>query len=229
MSDGCVIREGERAWVVVGGLIDPSGAFWPTEAGCTIEQGAILSVTVEEVQPMPPDLPEPAPPDSVPGGVRVDDDLPISEPASPPPAPAPHIEAPASSLGDAAPEAALAIDAAKVLGDNPWAPLVMVVLAVVAVVGGRQGWKFYSERSARSHELEMRRLELANAPGVQPPPCQARDAEHDARFAALEQRVAKIEQKSASLPDWDEDALEELEKRLKKLERKPAAKPKGTA
>jgi len=110
------------------------------------------------------------------------------------------------------------------MGDNPWAPVLIVVLALVAVLGGRQGWKYWGERSARAHELELRRLELASqVPTTQPPPCQARDAEHEARFAALEGRVNSLEKASASLPDWPEDALEELEKRLKKLERKPRA------
>ena len=175
-----------------------------------------------------PELPQPAEPLPLPI-----DQEPERVPVPPAPVlpPAPH-EPPATvavpSVGDA-PDLGAALAIGQMMGDNPWAPVLIVVLALVAVLGGRQGWKYWGERSARAHELELRRLELASqAPTTQPPPCQARDAEHEARFAALEGRVNGLEKASASLPDWPEDALEELEKRLKKLERKPrptGAKP----
>jgi hypothetical protein len=180
---------------------------------------------------MPPDAPDlppepsPVPPDLEPDRVLVPP-APVLPPA--PQAPPAPVAVPAVGISDA-PDLGAALAVGQMMGDNPWAPVLIVVLALVAVLGGRQGWKYWGERSARAHELELRRLELASqTPTTQPPPCQARDAEHEARFAALEGRVNGLEKASANLPDWPEDALEELEKRLKKLERKPrptGAKP----
>lgn len=177
---------------------------------------------------MPPDAPElPQPAEPLPLPI---DQEPERVPVPPAPVlpPAPHeppatVAVPSVGVGDA-PDLGAALAIGQMMGDNPWAPILIVVLALVAVLGGRQGWKYWGERSARAHELELRRLELASqAPTTQPPPCQARDAEHEARFAALEGRVNGLEKASASLPDWPEDAIEELEKRLKRLERKPRA------
>jgi hypothetical protein len=123
--------------------------------------------------------------------------------------------------------------------DNPWAPLIVVILAVVAVLGGRQGWKFYSERSAQKHELELKKLEIqANSPsqnGQQPPVCAVKDAEHEAKMAqmaadiqGLDHRMKSVEKQGMSLSDFDPEVIEDLEKRLKKLE-KPTSTRKSTA
>lgn len=231
MDPECILREGERAWIVSGGYILPNGRFVAADEDCIIEQGSVLSLRYYEdggnrtMPPDSPDLPQPAEPLSMPLD-QEPDRVPVPPVAPPLPPPATvAVPAPSVSVGDA-PDLGAALAVGEMLGDNPWAPLLIVILAVVAVLGGRQGWKFWSERSARAHELELRRLELtAQAPTVQPPPCQAKDIEHDLRFSQLEGRVASLEKTSSSLPDWPEDALEELEKRLKKLERKP--KPVG--
>lgn len=39
-------------------------------------------------------------------------------------------------------------------------PVLTVVLALVAVVGGKAGWKFFSDRSKLKHEVEMKKLEI---------------------------------------------------------------------
>lgn len=118
------------------------------------------------------------------------------------------------------------------MGDNPWAPLVLVILAVVTVLGGRQGWKFYSERSAQNHELEMRKLDIqvqaAGLGGAQPPPCAAKTAEQESRLTAMENRLAGVERKQMSMPDLDPDAIDNLNKRLKKLEKSITSRPKPT-
>ncbi len=38
--------------------------------------------------------------------------------------------------------------------------VLMVVLALIAVVGGKAGWKFFSDRSKLKHEEEMKKLEI---------------------------------------------------------------------
>lgn len=171
---------------------------------------------------------------------------PVAAPASPEqpvtaPAPTPtHETAPATPVAGTLGEEtnlAGAVGAAAFLKDNPWAPLVMVVLAALAVLGGRQGWKFYSERAAQNHELELRKLEIQaqaqQAPTQQPPPCIVKQSETDAKLAAadakigaLESRVKALESASEGLGDFDPDMVENLEKRLKKLEKaRAAAKP----
>ena len=70
-------------------------------------------------------------------------------------------------------------------GDNP---LLALGLAAIAVLGGGSAWKLWTKRSEQSHELAMKRLELDAATmngTAQPPPCQAKQAEVDAKLAAL--------------------------------------------
>lgn len=153
-------------------------------------------------------------------------------PASPVPveAPAaPHTAPLTATTGESADLGQLA-GIAEVFGDNPWMPLVVVVLAVVAVLGGRQGWKFWSERSERQHALEMKRLEIdaqkAGLGSAQPPPCQVRDAEHEARMGKVEERLSDldnrlggIEKRLSLFAGMDPEQIEDLDKRLKKTER----------
>lgn len=101
-------------------------------------------------------------------------------------------------------------------GDNP---MLALGLAVLAVVGGGSAWKLWTKRSEQAHELAMKRLELDAATmngTAQPPPCQVKQAEVEAKIAALEARIAKSEKLSVGLPD-DFDA-DELVGRLSKVE-----------
>lgn len=122
----------------------------------------------------------------------------------------------------------------SMLQDNPWAPLVIIVLAIVAVLGGRQAWKFYSDRAAQNHELEMKKLDIQarvqGLDGAQPPPCQARDIEHEQKMNKInerieedEKRIGALERRLATFNGPDNDAMEDMEKRLKKAERTIAA------
>lgn len=38
--------------------------------------------------------------------------------------------------------------------------VLVVVLALIAVVGGKAGWKFFSDRAKLKHEEEMKKLEI---------------------------------------------------------------------
>lgn len=105
---------------------------------------------------------------------------------------------------------------AESAGDNP---LLALGLAAIAVLGGGSAWKLWTKRSEQSHELAMKRLELDAATmngTAQPPPCQAKQAEVDAKLAAFEARLGKVEKTSLALPDgFDAD---ELTGRLSKVE-----------
>lgn len=99
-------------------------------------------------------------------------------------------------------------------------PLLAFALAALAVVGGGAGFKLWTKMSEQKHETKMKELELeaqkAGLNGAQPPPCQVKQTEVDAKIAAVEARLGKAEKISGALPaDFD---AEELEKRVAKLE-----------
>jgi hypothetical protein len=122
---------------------------------------------------------------------------------------------------------------AESAGDNP---LLALGLAAIAVLGGGSAWKLWTKRSEQAHELAMKRLELdaATANGTaQPPPCQAKQAEVDAKLAAFEARLGKVEKTSLALPDgFDADELtgrlSKVEGAIKRLGVKPPATKGGT-
>lgn len=110
-----------------------------------------------------------------------------------------------------------------------------VLLALVGVAGGGAAFKLYqnfaknnAEKSERSHELEMKRLELEHQSKQSDShqTCAIERAQLEARVAALtgrlEEIAAKAEKTSASsLGDFDAD---DVEQRLAKIEKalKPA-------
>ena len=146
------------------------------------------------------------------------------------PIPTAHAAPVASELQpDAQPSAADLAKLAEGAGDNP---MLALGLAVLAVVGGGSAWKLWTKRSEQAHELAMKRLELDAATmngTAQPPPCQAKQAEVEAKLAAMEARLGKVEKASLGLPaDFDAD---ELTGRLGKVEaaiRRMGVKPLAT-
>lgn len=100
-------------------------------------------------------------------------------------------------------------------------PMLAFALAALAVVGGGAGFKLWTKMSEQKHEQKLKEMELQGQAqglnGAQPPPCQAKQAETDAKLAALEARVAKAERTSVALGD-DFDP-EDIQKRLVLLER----------
>ena len=105
-------------------------------------------------------------------------------------------------------------------------PMLMLALAVLVIVGGGAGWKFWTKMSEQRHEQAMAKLalerEMAGLQGAQPPPCQTATAKMQRDVDALEKRLGKLERRpSPSLPaDFDAD---DLITRVEKLEK--AAKP----
>lgn len=113
-------------------------------------------------------------------------------------------------------------------------PMLAFALAALAVVGGGAGFKLWTKMSEQRHETRLKELELeaqkAGLNGAQPPPCQAKQTETDAKMAVLEARMGKMEKTSGGLPDGFDG--EELEKRVAKLEaamKRMGVKPAGGA
>jgi hypothetical protein len=111
--------------------------------------------------------------------------------------------------------------------------MIGVVLALVAVLGGGAGWKFYSQSSKQKADLATKQAELAHdlamaeinakmqAPTVSPPPCVAAHTSLEARIAAVEAKASRMT--SIDFPD-DFDA-ELLIARVEKLEKAAKKKP----
>jgi len=113
--------------------------------------------------------------------------------------------------------------------------MIGVVLALVAVLGGGAGWKFYSQSSKQKADLATKQAELAHdlamaelnakvqVPTASPPPCVAAHASLEARIAAVEAKASPMT--SLDLPDdFDADVLTA---RVEKLEKAAKAKPTG--
>jgi uncharacterized protein YdcH (DUF465 family) len=100
-----------------------------------------------------------------------------------------------------------------------------LLVAVLAVLFGAGGWKFYSQRSREAHDLKLREMELkANQPTVSPPQCIAKHNEIEARIAAAE---GKAQAASASVDEMRAKSsrvaplvvqVEELEERVTVIE-----------
>jgi hypothetical protein len=110
-----------------------------------------------------------------------------------------------------------------------------VVLALVAVLGGGAGWKFYSQSSKQKADLATKQAELAHdlamaelnakvqVPTASPPPCVAAHTSLEARIAAVEAKASRM-----TLPDFPDDFdAELLIARIEKLEKAAKAKPTG--
>jgi uncharacterized protein HemX len=111
--------------------------------------------------------------------------------------------------------------------------MIGVILAIVAVLGGGAGWKFYSQSSKQKAELANKQAEQAHelamaelnakmqAPTVSPPPCVAAHTSLEARIAAVEAKASRM-----TLPDFPEDFdAELLIARVEKLEKAAKKKP----
>lgn len=96
-----------------------------------------------------------------------------------------------------------------------------IVLAFIAVIGGAGMIKFYQKWSEQRHEQAMKRLDIeasqAGLNGAQPPPCQVKQAEVEAKLSSIEARLVKAERMSVSMPD-DFDA-EDLQKKVDRIEK----------
>ena len=114
-------------------------------------------------------------------------------------------------------------NAATQLGGE-YAPIIAVVLALLAVLGGKKAWSFYSERAEQKHEIELKKLEMqrdmAGAGAVSPPPCQAVQAKIEASLEETRAKVASLEKRLLVIgDDFDSEDIERKVKRLQKAVR----------
>jgi len=216
----CGIEPWDRVW------IGPESA--ERLRGCNIPVNAILSVPVLEEEPVRKHKPRKArrkektveptsqqDPASDVAVSRVVDDAALQAPV----AVVAHTTVP-----DHAPEVS-AGGMADIMGSAGGGPFGILALLVL-VVGGGAGWKFWSKLSEQKHEQAMKRLEIESAQfatsGAQPPPCQVKQAEVDAKLSKLTEeleemrtQVKRIERKMTSVAGLDTDDVND---RLKALE-----------
>lgn len=182
---------------------------------CRIEEGAILRLhyggdEVPELQPTPDDLPVEPRTASAPvaGGTESPGGTADPRPA----AQAQTLEAPTEAL-DLSQVGELA------QGDST----LMILLAIIAIVGGGTAWKFYGQWASQRHEQAMARIELertqAGLGGAQPPPCQVKQAEVEKRLDALDKRQQETARKLGLLLKQDGPTIDELDERVVRLEK----------
>lgn len=161
-----------------------------------------------------------------------------SEPVTPPPASSADLrEVPSPSLEEGL-SASMPVegtpDLTQLEGLAGGNPALMLALAVLLIVGGGAGWRFWLKLSEQRHEQAMAKLaverEMAGLHGAQPPPCQTAHAKLVKDIEALEKRMGKVERRaSPALPsDFDADDLlsriEALEKKAKASSARTPAK-----
>lgn len=217
------------------------------DPNCIIEQGVTLRFYIIEETPteilldkkqevFAKDFPKEVPLKMIPQTAQAVEPQPtaVVVPTSQPAPVQPAQEAPqAAPVVVAAPQPVQTIET---VGEAPVAPFdinailtstgggssVAIILAILAVVGGGAGWKFYQKFAEQKHEQAMKKLELEaqsqGLNGAQPPPCQAANAALEAKLTALESKLVSVEKKTSSFSaDFDG---EEIEKRVVKIEKK---------
>ena len=102
-----------------------------------------------------------------------------------------------------------------------YAPALALALALLAVLGGKKAWSFYSERAEQKHELELKRLDLQRdmaGTGSSPPPsCQAVYTQIEASLKEVQARLASVEKRIVVIDD-DFDS-EDVARKIKRLQR----------
>lgn len=190
--------------------------------GCMIPEGVIFSLPYDEVV-MPESEPIVATPDQpAEASVGASPEVPVAPEAASMPsvvaAPAHAQAVPTEALTEAPADLS---QLEGLAGDNP---MLMVILAVIVVVGGGAGWKFWNKFSEQKHEQKMKMLEIeaqqAGLAGAQPPPCQTVTAELKKEIASLETKVSKMEKQVRSFVSSDFDEAEFEKRLLKKIDEK---------
>lgn len=95
-------------------------------------------------------------------------------------------------------------------GQEGW---VTVALAVIGIAGGGALWKFLTKRADQKHEVELKRVELAQA---QAATCAVCEQAHRLIEARVDVLATKLDQFSANISTG---GLDDLDERLTSLER----------
>lgn len=182
-------------------------------------------------KPRPVKRREPVPEDEV-----IVDDAPADDEIPAVVVPKAHKAAPAqqATVGVAAPE----VDVKKLVDESAGATPYTVMLALIAVVGGGAGWKFYQNYAKQKHEQAMKALEIEqskadrNADTHQA--CAAKSAALGAQVESLSSKLSQVESRVSTIPESAPDLgfsakdFEKMDKRIKAVEKKLQA-PKPSA
>lgn len=234
----CELEADGRIWVTLGAA--------ERLRGCNIPEGAILSISYQAERPKPrrakrkehhkmepttPEVTSAAPSasstntEAVVVQTSVEKDAVVAQVVDD----IAKVEVPAETMAVVGQAVTPAFDPMAVAQANP---MLALALAVLAVVGGGAGFKLWTKMSEQKHEQKLKEMELQGQAqglnGAQPPPCQAKQAETDAKLAALEGRVAKAERTSLAMgDDFDPEDIQKrlvlLERAMKRIGVKPAA------
>ena len=131
-----------------------------------------------------------------------------------------------ASVGVAAPE----VDVKKIVDGSAGATPYSVMLAIIAVVGGGAGWKFYQNYAKQKHDQAMKALEIEQAKAERQQndhqACATKSAALTAQVEALSSKLSQVESRVSTIPDAPPDLgfstkdFEKMDKRIKAVEKK---------
>jgi len=137
---------------------------------------------------------------------EIDVPRPVKQIVPPPEAPAPVEE----TVATVAVEPEPVIPPPIPDGQEGW---VTVALAVIGIAGGGALWKFLTKRADQNHEVELKKVELAQA---QAQTCAVCEQAHKLLDARIDVLGSKLDQFSANISTG---GLDDLDERLTSLER----------
>lgn len=218
----CVIKNKETAYIKPEGLLLPDGRIIPNWSEvCEIQQGANVQIFYVENKKEKTKKEKQE--------IKMEPKQEVVEQVAQPAVEAPKavVETPvaapvAETQATTAEPAAAPFDVNQLTQSAGGGPVVAIVLAGIAVLGGGAAMKFYKQFSEQKHEQAMKKLELdaqsQGLNGAQPPPCAAQNAVVEGRLVAMEAKLVSMEKKTSSFSaDFDASDLEE---RIEKLEKK---------
>lgn len=230
-TQSCTRAADRVPYLVDGGFIDDAGVSMPSQAQDEqIENDVVYEEEAPDAarKPRPVKRREPVAEDEV-----VADDPPLDE-ETPAVVVSKTHKAPHATVGVPAPE----VDVKKIVDDSAGATPYTVMLAIVAVVGGGAGWKFYQSYAKQKHDQAMKALEIEQARVDKQQndhqACSAKNAALVAQIGELNGKISALESKITAIPEGPPDLgftakdFEKVDKRLKLVEKK-LQQPKPTA
>ena len=228
----CVIKNKETAYIKPEGLLLPDGRIIPNWSEvCEIQQGANVQIFYVENKKEKTKKEKQE--------IKMEPKQEVLEQVAQPAVEAPKavVEATvavpvAETQAATAEPAAAPFDVNQLTQSAGGGPVVAIVLAGIAVLGGGAAMKFYKQFSEQKHEQAMKKLELdaqsQGLNGAQPPPCAAQNAVVEGRLAAMEAKLVSMEKKTSSFSaDFDASDLEERIEKLEKKAKTGAKTPKA--
>ena len=215
----CEVRGGNYAILLESSNVRVDRKTHPIK-DCLIDSGSIIRIYSDAPTEREADQLDPG---SAPTALKVKKEMP-DKATKPQPQPQEPAEAASAPPEESVSEQILipseieqAVATANELGGD-YGPVLAVVLAGVAVMGGKKAWSFYSQKAEQRHEMEMKKLEMeqksSNEDGQSPPACQAVHANLKAEVSAMQAKVGLMEKKLLVMDDFDP---EDIEHRVKKL------------